>query len=143
MVFVVVLSICMLKLLWPIFTAKELIITYGIKPFDICQKNIKLWNLIKILYIITFLFSNLIYSYFVFNKIKNNEKIEPKKEMMEKDKLKNNLKLLIGYDIKTKEKIYLPEYGLYQNFLITGTIGTGKTSSAMYPFTRTTYTIQF
>lgn len=26
--------------------------------------------------------------------------------------------------------------GLYQNFLITGTIGSGKTSSAMYPFTR-------
>ena len=25
---------------------------------------------------------------------------------------------------------------MYQNFLITGTIGTGKTSSAMYPFTR-------
>ena len=30
----------------------------------------------------------------------------------------------------------LPESGLYQNFLITGTIGTGKTSSAMYPFTK-------
>lgn len=29
----------------------------------------------------------------------------------------------------------MPESGLYQNFLITGTIGTGKTSSAMYPFT--------
>ena len=29
----------------------------------------------------------------------------------------------------------MPELGLYQNFLITGTIGTGKTSSAMYPFT--------
>ena len=25
---------------------------------------------------------------------------------------------------------------MYQNFLITGTIGSGKTSSAMYPFTR-------
>ena len=34
-----------------------------------------------------------------------------------------------------REKIYLPEKGLYQNFIITGTIGTGKTSSAMYPFT--------
>ncbi len=32
--------------------------------------------------------------------------------------------------------IYLPEKGLYQNFLITGTIGSGKTSSAMYPFTK-------
>ena len=32
--------------------------------------------------------------------------------------------------------MYIPEYGLYQNILITGTIGTGKTSSAMYPFTK-------
>jgi len=30
----------------------------------------------------------------------------------------------------------LPEKSLYQNILITGTIGTGKTSSAMYPFTK-------
>ena len=34
------------------------------------------------------------------------------------------------------EEIYIPEKGLYQNFLITGTIGSGKTSSAMYPFTK-------
>ena len=45
------------------------------------------------------------------------------------------LNLLIGYDSKTKEDIYLPESGLFQNILITGTIGSGKTSSAMYPFT--------
>ena len=45
------------------------------------------------------------------------------------------LNLLIGYDEKTNENIYVPEAGLYQNFLITGTIGSGKTSSAMYPFT--------
>lgn len=30
----------------------------------------------------------------------------------------------------------MPEKSLYQNILITGTIGTGKTSSAMYPFTK-------
>ena len=47
----------------------------------------------------------------------------------------NNLQLFIGIDKKTKSNIYIPESGLYQNFLITGTIGSGKTSSAMYPFT--------
>ena len=46
-----------------------------------------------------------------------------------------NLKLLIGFDETEKKDIILPESGLYQNFLITGTIGSGKTSSAMYPFT--------
>lgn len=43
--------------------------------------------------------------------------------------------MLIGTDISTNSKIYIPESGLYQNFLITGTIGSGKTSSTMYPFT--------
>ena len=43
--------------------------------------------------------------------------------------------MLIGYDDLAKSTVYLPESGLYQNFLITGTIGSGKTSSAMYPFT--------
>lgn len=32
--------------------------------------------------------------------------------------------------------IILPSSSLYQNILITGTIGSGKTSSAMYPFSR-------
>ena len=32
--------------------------------------------------------------------------------------------------------VKITEFGLYQNVLITGTIGTGKTSSAMYPITK-------
>ena len=46
---------------------------------------------------------------------------------------KNNKKinLLIGKEINSQKNIIIPELGLYQNFLITGTIGTGKTSSAM------------
>ena len=44
------------------------------------------------------------------------------------------LRLLIGFD-DNNTPIYIDENGLYQNILITGTIGTGKTSSAMYPFT--------
>ena len=83
----------------------------------------------------TFIFSNLIFSDFLFDKIlnKKNKEIEMKKTEYKPDL--DKLNLLIGYDIKTNENIYLPESGLYQNFLITGTIGSGKTSSAMYPFT--------
>ena len=51
-------------------------------------------------------------------------------------KSNDNLELLIGFNEKLNQDVYIPEKGLYQNFLITGTIGTGKTSSAMYPFTR-------
>lgn len=43
--------------------------------------------------------------------------------------------LYIGKSVDSKQPIYLPENSLFQNILITGTIGTGKTSSAMYPFT--------
>ena len=43
--------------------------------------------------------------------------------------------ILVGID-DNDNKIYIPEKGLYQNILITGTIGSGKTSSALYPFTK-------
>ncbi len=65
----------------------------------------------------------------MYNKFKNTENRKSKKEDISK------LNLLIGKDLKTNQDIIIPENGLYQNFLITGTIGSGKTSSAMYPFT--------
>ena len=37
---------------------------------------------------------------------------------------------------ESNKNIIIPESGLYQNFLVTGTIGSGKTSSVMYPFTK-------
>ena len=50
--------------------------------------------------------------------------------------LPKKLELFIGNTFDDKTPIYLPEKSLFQNILITGTIGTGKTSSAMYPFTK-------
>ncbi len=50
---------------------------------------------------------------------------------------KNNSDFLLKIGKNDKDEIIsLPEKSLYQNFLITGSIGTGKTSSAMYPFTK-------
>ena len=43
---------------------------------------------------------------------------------------------MVGSNAEDDSPIIIPEKGLYQNILITGTIGTGKTSSAMYPFTK-------
>lgn len=118
--------------------SNEIIITYGVKPFDICQQNPKSWQYLKIIYIIVLLFSNVVYSYYITNNIiskkcQKNSSMKKNKNSQKYDKLN----LLIGYDANTNENIYVPESGLYQNFLITGTIGSGKTSSAMYPFTRT------
>ena len=133
----------MYNLFYPIYSSNEIIITYGLHPFDICTKNPELWYLIKIIFIFTFIISNIVISNFIFvriiykilNKffIKNNYKKIIKKNL---HSLKNyDLFLIIGRTQDNK-LVSVSEFGLYQNFLITGTIGSGKTSSAMYPFTR-------
>ena len=124
----------------PIFIANELIIDYGLRPFDICKEDSLLWEYIKKAYIITFVFTNLVINNSIYNTLNNLKQKSNKSKIKRKNisKINNDeskIKLLIGYNKKEKKDIYIPESGLYQNFLITGTIGTGKTSSAMYPFT--------
>ena len=133
---------------YSIYTAEELIIPYGLKLFDICSKNPILWKYIKITHIASFAFSiiiitNLFFSK-LFKKFFKSEKIKSKNQKQNSigsTKFRNStnpcnrLQLLVGFDETSKSNIYIPESGLYQNFLITGTIGSGKTSSAMYPFT--------
>lgn len=43
--------------------------------------------------------------------------------------------IFAGIDDKN-EKVFIEEKSLYKNILITGSIGSGKTSSAIYPFTK-------
>ena len=127
---------------YPIFTAKEVIISYGIHPFDICSKNPELWKILKILYIVCFLFSTFVYGHLIYSRIFMKFPFFKSKKVAKSfamsnymPKSKQDLSLLIGKDLNGN-KVYIPEKGLYQNFLVTGTIGSGKTSSAMYPFTR-------
>ena len=130
----------------PLYTSTEVIVSLSIHPFDICQKNLNAWNFLKTSFWFLHIFSNIILFNLLdsklnsfLNKIKN-KNINTKNYFKNKEKnnyMKNNQKinLLIGKDINSNKNIILSESGLYQNFLITGTIGTGKTSSAMYPFT--------
>ena len=121
-----------MPIFWPIYTATEIIIPYGIHPFDICYDNPNLWNIIKITYIFTFIFSNLIISNFIYVRvILNLESFFKtfKQNLKNKEDLpipitdnKNSLSLLIGLDKESNSKVFIPESGLYQNFLITGTI---------------------
>ena len=144
MCFISISSIISFFIFFPIYNSDEIIISYGIHPFDICSKNPTLWKYIKITFIFTYIFSNIIFSNFLFNNLLYNffskknyiNKITKSSIKINKNNFLNNLNLLIGKDFKTNEEIYIPEEGLYQNFLITGTIGSGKTSSAMYPFTQ-------
>lgn len=119
----------------PIFEADQIIITYGIHPFNICETNHELWKYIKITFIITFIFSNTILANFIYNYIFKISIKNISKQNNYNSKPQTKLNLLIGKEITNNKEIYISESGLYQNFLITGTIGSGKTSSAMYPFT--------
>lgn len=130
----ILLFISILFVFKPIFLTSHLIIPYAIYPFDICIKAPIAWKCMKIIYClccyhVCFLFSNSIYSLIFKDKID----IKIKKE---KVKPTSGINLYLGNNAITNAPVYLTERGLYQNFLITGTIGTGKTSSSMYPYTK-------
>ncbi len=139
--FFFVFSFITLYIFYPIFIAKEIIISYGIHPFDICSENPELWKMLKITYIVCFIFSNFILSHTIYTRFLMKFTFFQTKSSIKRNDIPcfiptiNSLHLLIGMD-DLHHKIYIPETGLYQNFLITGTIGSGKTSSAMYPFTK-------
>lgn len=122
---------------FPIYTTQHLIFPYAMHPFDLCISKNSLWKLIKLLFFVLYLLSSIIISNLIYIKHYNKS---PKSNYEQDAKITNSLinsdlNLLIGYNEKDTP-IYLCEKSLYQNILITGTIGTGKTSSAMYPFTR-------
>ena len=186
------------KIFYNLIISNNIIISYGIHPFNICTKIPELWKYIKIIYIFFYIFSsiiisNIFYNFLInfFQKIKKiinkflnkiklfcifkktililffpfnliyiflNNKIKKKYTFFYTEKNKNNnllfnklisnnfknksnfinnlLNLYIGNSVLTNKSIFLPLKSLYQNILITGTIGTGKTTSAMYPFTK-------
>lgn len=120
----------------PLFQSTEVIIRYGLTPFDICAQNPDLWHYLKIAYLVSFIFSNLMISQFILNRFIFRFSIFKKlkfKKIHKSILQHDELSLLIGFN--SNEDIYVSSSGLFQNFLITGTIGSGKTSSAMYPFT--------
>ncbi len=116
---------------YKIYLYKSIIIPYCINPYDICVNQPILWKNIKLFSIIISLSSNIILLNLIYNKLfMFNNHVEEKIKKVDN----SNLNLLLGLDYASKNKIYLNEKSLYQNILITGTIGSGKTSSAIYPF---------
>ena len=112
----------------PILFANNLIYYSHFKIFNFLIEDPTIWKFSKIFFIITSITSTLIIIYFIYSLLNS------KKNNITKINKAPDFGLLVGID--NNEKIYIPEKGLYQNFLITGTIGSGKTSSALYPFTK-------
>lgn len=124
MLFLIISFLFAYNIFFPIYNAEEIIIPYGLHPFDICQKNPVLWQYIKLIFIICYFISNLVFSNFIYNRfishlnlkfIFNFKKIKKENKNI---KIGNSLNLLIG-ETKNKEKVYIPESGLFQNILIT------------------------
>ena len=121
-----------------IFFSNNILIDFALHPFNICEKYPDLWKFIKITYVISFNFTTLILSSLIYSVTFNKENVvkADKNTYIESNNIsKSNLSLLIGKN-ETNNLVFINEKGLYQNILITGTIGSGKTSSAMYPFTK-------
>lgn len=117
-----------------IYTSNNIIISFAIHPFNICSKYPYAWSNIKKLSLLFMVVSNLIISNSIFSFYFKKYSKYSKKPNTLPTFYNDGFHLKIGNAINNTA-IYLPLGGLFQNILVTGTIGTGKTSSAMYPFT--------
>ena len=117
----------------PIFNAKTIIFPYAVHPFDIVQKYPNFWKFIKISFVFNLFFSifvitNSFLSFFVPQKEK---KIKLNRQ---NHKLNNNLSLMVGNNFLTGQNLYIEDAGLYQNILVTGTIGSRQNKFCSLPF---------
>lgn len=133
--FVMISSIIACFLFIPIYHASKIIIPYALHPFDICTKYPEWWRNIKIAYILFYILANGIIANMIYTTIKRKMKPKKAKEQLNESNEKKELKIFVGKN-QENNLIYVPEKSLYQNILITGTIGSGKTSSCMYPITK-------
>ena len=132
-IFIIIGFFIMITCFKSIFNAKSLIFPYAVHPFDICIEYPEIWLIIKKIYILSFFISYNIFIVKILKKI--NIKFKPVKKHIRHNNEKENLQIVVG-TTDNGELIKIEENGLYQNIFITGTIGSGKTSSAMYPFTK-------
>jgi len=118
-----------------IFCSNNILIDFAVHPFNICEKYPDLWDFIKISYVISFGTNVLIISNLIYSTIFSKQTLDKEEDNLINSIDTSELNLLVGKD-QNDNLVHINEKGLYQNVLITGTIGSGKTSSAMYPFTR-------
>ena len=129
-----IVFIVLSQLFKPILKTNSLNFPFAVHPFDIATVYPETWNLLKTLYFVSSFFSFLILLNKLFNVIYS---LSPEIKILPKTKIlptSEELSLFLGTNKNVPA--FISEKGLYQNILITGTIGTGKTSSAMYPFTK-------
>ena len=120
---------------YPIYTSHQIIISFALHPFDICKQYPLGWYYIKKLFIVFAVIANFIILNTIFSALPHKPSTNKKNFAPTEDNDSSLFSIKIGQDSEGNI-LYLPAKGLFQNVLVTGTIGTGKTSSAMYPFTK-------
>lgn len=125
--FCFLLYLFMKYLFSPIFNSSSLIFPYAINPFDIISKYPKAWHDIKLTYCITFFISSYVLLNSFLTVISLNLKIPILKKVQSIPSFSSSkINLLLGKNSCTEEEIYITEKALYQNILVTGTIGSRK-----------------
>ena len=130
-IFVFIYLLIINKIFTPIFLSNNIIISFAIHPFNICEKEPFIWEIIKKIFIISNIFISFLISFFISKFFFLKKKINKKNI---NSISKNSLSINLGLNINN-ELVSISEKSLYQNILITGSIGSGKTSSVMYPIT--------
>ncbi len=114
-----IISLCAVFIIfYPLYISPSVTINIPYGSFNIYPEHSTLWEKIKMLYLIFFVISNLIYSNLIYQKLftKSNTKITK----LQKNQIKD-LHLSIMNN-STDTPLIIPKEGLYQNILITGTI---------------------
>lgn len=133
----VLIFLIVLFIFKPIFTATNLIFPYSLSKFDIIVEYPIVWKYIKTIYLIN-CFITIYLTIFSFSKFIRTTKINiPKKVNTENIFFNSDFSLLLGTSDTTSQNVYLQEKGLYQNILVTGTIGSRKNRFCNVPIIKT------
>lgn len=124
----------------PIYNAHSIIIPYSLHPYDICITHPEVWKNIKFYFIVFYITASIFSTNSLYSLLLLHKKYKLKTHKIANSNIKQssnnkNLLLFVGKN-ESDNLVYIPEKSLYQNILVTGTIGSGKTSSCMYPFTK-------
>lgn len=133
----VLLFLIILYIFRPIFTATNLIFPYSVSKFDIVLEYPIVWKYIKITYcvncfITVYILINSLQKFLSINKIEIH-----KKQKTETIVVDNHLNMLLGTNEYNNQNIFISEKSLYQNVLVTGTIGSRKDCLCNVSYTKT------
>ena len=133
----VLLFLIILYIFRPIFTATNLIFPYSVSKFDIALEYPIVWKYIKITYcvncfITVYILINSLQKFLSINKIEIH-----KKQKTETIVVDNHLNMLLGTNEYNNQNIFISEKSLYQNVLVTGTIGSRKDCLCNVSYTKT------